>query len=72
MNEVKIESGIPIPGALNTRQRWPFRELEVGDSFRISGSVKTAANQCCRYGKRYGRKFIYRADGEKFIRVWRI
>lgn len=66
---IVIDKDIPFPEA---RQRWPFGELEVGDSFRIGGSIKTAANQCCRYGKRYGRKFVYRADGEGFVRVWRV
>ena len=70
--EVKIEKGIPIPEVRRNRQNWPFDELGLEDSFRIKGVLGTARNQCSRYGKRLGRRFICRQDGDEFVRVWRI
>jgi hypothetical protein len=69
---MKIEKGIPLP---NTRahQRWPFREMEVGDSFSVPlGDNRRVRNAACAFERANpGVKFTVRKlDGEH--RVWRI
>jgi len=75
MIDFVIEKGIPIPerrrgnlgGASN---RYPFGQMEVGDSFFCPGassSVEAAANL---YGKRSDRKFSARYV-EGGTRIWR-
>ena len=72
MSEINIERGIPVPENVRLAQRWPFKSLGSGDSFRVRGQIGTARNQCSRYGKRLGVKFICRVEGEGYVRVWRV
>lgn len=71
----KIESGIPIPP--RRREKYPFSEMQVGDSFwwRCSGSgvLMTAAHKFCEHHKKQW-KFTARVehDGDtKGARIWR-
>lgn len=75
MIEVKTDKGIPIP-AKNTRNglcKYPFGQMEIGDSF-FSPQLK--ANYMNGYVQRLKpRKFTVRTmveGGIKGIRVWRI
>ena len=70
---MKVESGIPVP---QTRRRYPFDELDVGDSFAVSPSAKDIEEQgleqalrrlrsslvssASAYGKRHGKSLIVR------------
>lgn len=64
---VKVESGISMP------QRYPFKDMQVGDSFLLPPGVKrTAVNVAAlRYGRKHGMKFTIRKVPEGF-RCWRI
>lgn len=68
--KVRIDKNIPIP---RSRGKYPFREMEVGDSFLCpKGSEKTiysAAGQATTRIK--GRRFIVRKTEDGF-RVWRV
>jgi len=65
----KVERDIPPPPS---RSKYPFGEMEVGDSFLVPG-IKTSAeiSSAVNYRKsRYGENYICRAvDGG--VRVWR-
>ncbi len=66
---IKIEKGIPVI----TRYRYPFLEMEVGDSFFVPGfSSKDMSGSLTRVRKLHpGWKFTTRTiDGG--VRVWRI
>ena len=53
---MKIEKGIPV----KKRHRWPFREMEIGDSFLIpEGSRNSAAVAASKYRARSGYKFMF-------------
>lgn len=88
MSEFKIEKGIPMPAKVRTggrhagygRQRYPFPDMEIGDSFfvasseslsqwQLSGRLGDAASSYAR--RRPGLTFTtrYEASG---VRVWRI
>lgn len=74
----KIESGIPVPKPVNTggSSKYPFSEMEVGDSFfapwkgyHIIWALARRAPQ------KYGIKLTTRAvteNGVQGVRVWRI
>ncbi|CAH1657586.1 hypothetical protein CHELA1G11_13031 [Hyphomicrobiales bacterium] len=69
-----IEKNIPMPMPGGSRRRYPFYELNVGESFHISGSEKdmqAVRVAACHYGRRHGRKFTVRAEDEGG-RCWRI
>lgn len=70
MSDMKIEKGVPMPK--NKRAtKYPFAEMEVGDSFYVepdNGSIHAAASW---YGKRNNKKFATRKEGEG-RRIWRI
>ena len=65
-----IEKGIPVP-ANPKANRFPYHELEVGDSFLVTG-VKPSSIHGSNYrmSKKLNRVFIGRKEGES-IRVWR-
>lgn len=70
----KIDTGIPLPPRATAPDRYPFPEMDVGDSFFVPEEVlKRASVQAAslRAGKRYGCKFSTRAV-EGGCRVWRI
>jgi hypothetical protein len=71
---IEIEKGIPIP----PQRPWghetiyPWRTMEIGDSFFISGKpMKQAGSLAAKAAARTGQKFTLRTvDGG--VRVWRI
>lgn len=71
----KIEKNIQIP--LKRTRKYPFDEMEVGDSFMIEGytpkkivSITSSANSFCKT-HRNGWKFTVRKiEGD--IRIWRV
>lgn len=77
MRDTKIEvtKGVPMPGVTRKfgLRRYPFNQMEVGDSFAVpkdadSKAVRTAA-YC--YGGRHGMKFACRKVDDGY-RIWRV
>ena len=64
--EFEIEKGIPVPPG---RARYPFAEMEVGDSFVAD---ETAAASARVWGRRKDVKFRQVKIGQNQFRVWRI
>jgi len=74
-DEIKIERGIPMPAKRNGLPKYPWRELEVGDSFFFAtDSTPEIANLralASTSSRRMDRKFMARkVDGG--IRIWRV
>lgn len=67
MNQPRIEKGVPIPG------RFPFEQMEVGDSFAVPSGVPrtTISIAALRYGRKHGAKFTTRTLPDGTIRCWR-
>lgn len=67
----RIEKNIPAPP--NRRSKYPFADMEVGDSFMIPGAATSAkigssiSYRCIRYGEKYRTSAV---DGG--LRVWRV
>lgn len=67
MSEYKIEKGIPIPE--KSRFKYPFRDMDVGDSVFIPGKKSDRISGA--FFVHRPKKFMCRkTDGG--IRVWRI
>lgn len=72
VGEFKIEKGIPLSKVNLSRPfRYPWAQMEVGDSFIFQGERKNIATVAHAYGRRHNIKFATRnmPDG---VRVWRI
>jgi hypothetical protein len=71
---IKIEKGIPMTGLARAfgESRYPFRDMEVGDSFRIpDGEHRNARNAAYLHGIRNNCKFSCRRVGADGYRIWR-
>lgn len=71
--KIVVEKGIPIPKKRSGQATYPWRTMEIGDSFLVPPHVKTSS---CRVmasvaSKRYGGNFTSRKtpDGH---RIWRV
>ena len=72
MSEFKIDKDVPIPeGAGKKSYKYPFSEMEVGDSFFTDVLREKLYPAASYYGKRNGKKFSIRKM-EGGYRVWRI
>ena len=75
----KIDKNIPIPKyGRGKRPKYPFENMEVGDSFEagdysrdIANSLNGSAKSWCRYMNRRW-KFTIRKTLDNKIRIWRI
>lgn len=75
----EIEDGIPLPPHTRREIRYPFPELEVGQSFLVpwpdGRQPQSFANQissrATQWGRRLGRVFRTRSSREG-VRVWRV
>lgn len=65
----KIEKNIPIPGE-HGNTKYPFKLLEVGDSFYVEGIPSSARTAAHSYAKRYGVKLVSKRE-KKGYRIWR-
>jgi len=68
---MKIDKNIPIPGKIGAT-KYPFREMDVGDSFEVSRENLTAVrNAAGQAGLRLGRKYSVKAFNGSH-RCWRV
>lgn len=73
----RIDQGVPMPRPQTGRPKYPFRKMEVGDSFLVecedgdSGSVMNGLTSCIRWATyKTGFKFAQRMV-RGGVRVWR-
>lgn len=71
---MKIEKNIPLPGGVDPRERYPFPEMAIGDSFMILDAtwIKNLRSAAYMYSRRHpGTRFTCRRHGEGW-RLWRV
>jgi hypothetical protein len=71
--KLKIEKGVPLNG--DARCRYPWREMEVGDSFFVAAKNPQAAQAvqvsiCGSAARQDGKYTTRRVDGG--VRCWRV
>jgi len=68
---ITIQKGVPLPKRANNK--YPFQEMEVGDSFELPVSQKAAvARSAWSRGLELEAKFTVRQISDETVRVWRI
>ena len=67
MSKLPIDKGVPLP------RRFPFADMQVGDSFAVPPDVKRPAVTVAamRYGRNHGMKFTVRLTPDRTLRCWR-
>jgi hypothetical protein len=65
---IRVDRGIPMPAP--HARKYPWKELEIGDSFLMGGKPRQVAHAVSRASRAYKRKFSYRKTSEG-VRVWR-
>lgn len=75
---IEIEKGVPIPPQVRVGRKatYPFREMQLGDSFFVPGKTTTqfSAHRVSSL-KKLGLEFVSRTvveDGVEGCRVWRV
>lgn len=72
---MKIEKGIPVHdprASVNSRRgKYPWDDMEVGDSFHAPAKANSLRTAAANYSKKTGRKFVVRKEGDG-ARAWRI
>lgn len=76
MSGVTIEKGVPLPAPAGARNKYPWRTMEVGDSFFVAnistgGFGGTLAGAAARSGHRFTQRTVTE-NGVRGVRVWRI
>ena len=69
----EIEKGVPLPEGRETGFVYPFRLMEIGDSFVVADEdkLKSARAAAYAYSRRSGHKFACRRV-DKGWRFWRV
>lgn len=69
---MKIEKGIPVPKVGDAMRKFPFDQMEVGDSFLINGAEPgKVSGAAYHYGRTHQKKFSIQKT-EDGHRCWRI
>jgi hypothetical protein len=65
---MNIDKNFKIPA------KFPFKDMQVGDSFAVPPNVKRPAVNVAamRFGRKHGMKFTVRQMPDKSFRCWRI
>lgn len=73
---IEIQKNVPIPSNRGRPIKYPLASMEVGDSFFVATTYRTALGApAARCRKKTGFRFAIRAveeNGVKGVRVWRI
>lgn len=74
---INIEKNIPIPSYKTKNLKIDFNELDINDSFFISGatSKSSVVSSARQYGKKTKKKFLSRViseNGINGVRIWRV
>ena len=68
---IKIDKGVPLPVTYTVNLKYPWLEMEIGDSFFVNATQSRIGSHAWQMGNRHNRKFTTRkVDGG--VRVWRV
>jgi hypothetical protein len=70
----KIEKGVELPPERQSASTYPWRQMEIGDSFVIEKSLVGRASVAAAYFSRRnpGFKFTMRKQADGTRRIWRV
>lgn len=69
---MEIEGGIPVSEHRGGFYKYPWQEMQVGDSFLVADkTIQSMSSVANRAAARFGFKFSCRSTDEG-VRIWRI
>lgn len=70
----EIEKGIPLDQSRGNghRAKYPWRQMEVGDSFVMDSHIQSASGKVGAAQKATGFKFSCRKISDTQTRIWRV
>lgn len=69
--EYKIDKNVAMPPRAGKTGKYPFKEMEVGDSVLIDKKITSLSPTYTAYGRRHNKKFVGVTEGTG-TRVWRV
>lgn len=66
---ITIDKNVPMKRA-RAQSKYPFGDMDIGDSFFVEKGRKQVACAASSYGKRNRKKYAVRAEGDG-ARCWR-
>ncbi len=69
MSQYKIEKNVPLPTE-HGNTKYPFMQMEVGDSFFADGIPSSARTAAYAHAKRYGITLVSKREANGY-RIWR-
>lgn len=71
--DYQIEKNIPLPKPRATNIKYPFGQMQKGDSFAVKLEEYRRADRAARaYGWKHNMKFSVRKDEDGVPRIWRV
>lgn len=75
--KIQIEKGVPIPGNVTRKTKYPFREMKVGESFFINDKIdpERTRKKIAAAASMFSRDKEYKFKTQVFeggVRTWRI
>ena len=73
---IEIDKNIPVPSTQGRPSRYPWRGMEVGDSFWAESTANNVLVNGHNWCKRNGKQMEFRTqeefkEGKKGVRLWR-
>jgi len=69
----QVDKDVPIPDKLDSIRKYPFSQMEIGDSFSFDKrKERTVSTAAYFYGRRTSKKFTVRKVETNLWRCWRI
>ncbi|MDE1170903.1 MAG: hypothetical protein PW734_06820 [Verrucomicrobium sp.] len=68
----KIEKGIEISAKRKNVTKYPFLEMEIGDSFVFEKKNYRKVLSSASHSSKTGKRFESRAISENEVRIWRV
>jgi hypothetical protein len=76
MNDVgkfAVEPGIEMPDVQERTSKYPFKSMQIGDSFAMTrDELPAVRNAAGSFSKRHGSQYAFRLIGTDVWRCWRI
>lgn len=70
---ITVDKGIPAPETHDNRVKYPFRTMEIGDSFVVEKNVHKVSTTFSAYNWRMKpKRFTWKQEGPDRTRVWRV
>lgn len=70
---IEVEKNVPVPEGGRSSVKYPFKTMEVGDSFTVEAGKEMSVRSSATYYKKIqpGAQYTIRRMEDNTLRVWR-